>query len=156
MAKVKDTESIEATEAPAEKPAKAPINPQVPAAYKTEKGTYKPGHDARHASDVAKRILDGEDESTALAELGSDNLRTKALKQVETARAKYATAGEAGFALIDGVEYEARKVRGGPVRVDGDSGWESYSDGPIFDSFESVKTREANKAEAEKAGLAAE
>lgn len=148
------TEAVETTEAPVK--VKEPINPQVPAEYKAESGRYKPGHDAKHASAVASRILGGEDESDALRELGSDKLREKALKQVETARAKYATAGEAGFVLIDGVEFEARKVRGGPVRVDGDSGWESITSGPVFDSFESAKSREASKAEAEAAGQAAE
>lgn len=153
MAKNKAEAPAEAVE---EKPVKVkePVNPQVPAAYKTEKGTYKPGHDAKHASDVAGRILAGEDESEALRELGSDNLRTKALKQVETARSKFATAGTEGTVKIDDVEYEARKVRGGPVRFDGDDGWESVNDGPVFDSFLSTKDAEKAKAEAEKAGQA--
>jgi len=144
-------------EAKAPKEPKAPVNPQVPAEYKNPTtGRYLPGRDARHASDVAKAIAAGGDEQTLLASLGSDLLRTKAIKQSENLRNKIATAGTPGFAIIGKQEFEARKVRGsGVVNVDGDNGWVSYdADTEVAKSFESVKDREKAAAEAEKAGMA--
>jgi len=140
-----------------EKAPKAPINPNVPAEYKNPvTGTYLPGHDAKHKSYVAKAILAGGDEQALLAELGSDKLREGAIKQVETAQAKYATTGTAGFVVIKNQEYEARKLRGdGGIRVDGENGWELHPvDSKIGKTFESVADREKNAAEATEAGLA--
>ena len=146
----------EVTEAPVKK-AKEPVNPQVPAEYKNETtGKYLPGRDARHASDVAKRVLDGEDEQKALAELGSDKLREKAVKQIGNAQAKYATQGVGGTVVIKGQKYDARKLRNdGGVRVDGDNGWELHaSDTKVAQSFESTADAEKSAAEAEAAGMA--
>lgn len=137
------------TEAPVkEKAPKEPVNKQVPAQYKNaETGKYLPGLDARHASDVAKRIVAGEDEQKALAELGSDKLRAKALNQVESQRVKIANTGVAGFVNVRGEEFEARRLRGGKVRYDGPKGWvEVEADDKIAKTFESLKDREAEIA----------
>lgn len=151
MAKKDNTEA----EAPKEpKAPKPPRYPNVPAAYLAESGNYRPGYDAKHASDVAKAILAGGDEQDLLRTLGTDTLREKAIKQVATAQGKFGTQGTEGFVLINGVEYAARKVRGGPVRVDGEDGWEQHTSGAVFDSFESKADREKGKAEAASAGMA--
>lgn len=147
----------EATEAPAVKAPKAPVNPQVPLEYKNETtGKYLPGRDARHASDVAKAILNGGDEQALLASLGSDKLREKAVKQVTNGQAKFATQGVGGTVIIKGNKFDARKLRNdGGVRVDGDNGWELFaSDTKVAQSFESTADAEKSAAEAEAAGMA--
>lgn len=58
--------------------------------------TYKPGHDARHAGQVARSIIKGADPKEALKALPTDALRTKAQRMVTrhevTAQAKAAKA----------------------------------------------------------------
>ena len=116
------------------------ILPNVPAEYKNpETGRYLPGRDARHASDVAKAIIGGADEGKALAALGSDVLRAKALKQVENHNERLAKQGIEGEVTVKGEQYDARKVRGsGAVRYDGPKGWvEVDADNRIAKTFQS-------------------
>lgn len=75
------------TAAPAK--AKAPINPNVPAEYKQDNGKYRPGYDAKHAGDVARRIV-ATGKTTHLNELPTEALKAKAsrLAEVWTAKAE--------------------------------------------------------------------
>lgn len=146
-------------EAPVEeKPVKVkePVNPQVPAEYKNpETGKYKPGQDARHTSDVAKRIINGEDEQKALNELGSDTLRAKASRQVDNYIKRLQTTGEPGTVESKNSSFPARKVRGGTVNYEDEKGWHSVeADSKIGKTFVSDKQRDADRAEAEAAGMA--
>lgn len=128
------------------------ILPNVPAEYKNPAtGRYLPGRDARHASDVAKAIIGGADEAKALAALGSDVLRAKALKQVENHNERLAKQGIEGEVTVKGEVYDARKVRGsGAVRYDGPKGWvEVDADNRIAKTFKS-------RAELDKEALAAD
>jgi hypothetical protein len=71
---------------------------------------YLPGHDARHASDVAKRILAGEDKTKALNELGSDALRAKAIQQVARTQVKATVRAVKAQAQNPAVEVEPVKI----------------------------------------------
>lgn len=156
MADSATVEAPEQTEAPAK--VKEPVNPQVPAEYKNEAtGKYKPGQDARHTSDVAKRIINGEDEQKALAELGSDTLRAKATRQVDNYIKKIQTTGEPGTVEVKNSSFPARKVRGGTVNYEDEKGWHGVeADSKIGKTFVSDKQAEADRAEAEAAGMAEE
>lgn len=128
----------------------ASIYPNVPAEYKNpDTGRYLPGKDARHASDVAKAIIGGADETKALAALGSDVLRAKAVKQVENHNERLAKQGIEGEVTVRGEVYDARKVRGsGAVRYDGPKGWvEVEAETKIAQSF--VSRADLDKAAAE-------
>ena len=55
---------------------------------------YRMGHDARHVTQLAKAVLAGQiNRRSATAKLDSDALRTKLVRQLETAAAAAALAG---------------------------------------------------------------
>lgn len=66
-------------------------------ATQSAKSNYRPGHDARHASNVGRFLAtsnDPEANNRALASLGSDKLRTKALAMDSRLRALAAAKAE--------------------------------------------------------------
>lgn len=74
------------------------INPmdKVPAEYKQENGKYRPGHDAKHAGVIARRVLET-GKTSHLSELPTEALRAKAanLVQIWTDKAEAKAEAEA-------------------------------------------------------------
>lgn len=81
------------------------------------KSDYRPGHDARHAGEVARAILGGADRKAALANL-SPALAAKALAQVERGNAKV-TQDKRNHAASSTTADRKRRPRlvGRPIKV---------------------------------------
>lgn len=86
------TLTVTATSGDKKAPATRRCNCGCGEATSTSKTQYKPGHDARHASAVARRIVEGHLTGSAaeaeLANLGSEKLHHKAAAMVERLLAK--------------------------------------------------------------------